>query len=489
MRIFKLILSIGLLVTLTQSCGSESGDSTLQRDPIPAPPPIPGSEPTIPPPPAGSGEDTSGRPGLPANQRWIGTYFQGTQVSGIPLHTDTAIAAGPLNFNWGSGSPSNFVPADNFSVRYTTFVSIQEASAWKTFQMASDDGLRAYLVKYDNNPNNIPTGLSRIEMHNPSAAITIFGQQYWQDGGMPATGYEATTQVQLTRGSYQLVVEFYEHGGLAGLRFNSDIFGGVIPPPVACRNNQWTAHFYDNSQIYDQTQAGLPKDAWGRVIPADAIKCFDQNRNDDREVLELNMEDSRNLPAGWNKDYYTVFFIKQVNVKDGKKYDVLAKADDAVSLYIGGQHIISSSLANNGPNGHSKQVRLNDGLAVIKYQEYHSGASFKVRWKVDECGSEKYAAILICHPAWYDGPGGSNYVNFREIHADGSLGGTITKTAEAYGRRVALIDIGRNTCEPEPIGKRYQIDKYINGGYMGSIVATVNHRGENWPEGAGCLGR
>ncbi|MFD2452600.1 PA14 domain-containing protein [Ideonella paludis] len=51
---------------------------------------------------------------------------------------------GPVDFDWGAGSPGTGVNADYFSVRWTGHVLVP-TTGWYTFQTQSDDGVRLWV--------------------------------------------------------------------------------------------------------------------------------------------------------------------------------------------------------------------------------------------------------------------------------------------------------------------------------------------------------
>jgi hypothetical protein len=68
-----------------------------------------------------------------------GDYYTGTNFQTLSLsRTDPTV-----NFSW-AGSPGTGVPADNFSVRWTGFVTAQSSETY-TFTTRSDDGVRLWV--------------------------------------------------------------------------------------------------------------------------------------------------------------------------------------------------------------------------------------------------------------------------------------------------------------------------------------------------------
>jgi hypothetical protein len=69
-----------------------------------------------------------------------GEYFANITLAGAPvLCRDDA----SVNFNWGSGSPSPSIPADNFSARWSRTVTFSAGTY--SFTVGSDDGSRLYI--------------------------------------------------------------------------------------------------------------------------------------------------------------------------------------------------------------------------------------------------------------------------------------------------------------------------------------------------------
>ena len=127
---------------------------------------------------------------------WKGEYWSNRQLSGAPtlVRNDRQI-----DFNWGSGSPDPALPADNFSARWTRNLPF-EAGAYR-FRILADDGVRLWL--------------------NDQLILDD-----WRDGGAG----EVSVDRLLTAGTYALRLEYYEHTGLASIRFWWD---KLTPTPTA----------------------------------------------------------------------------------------------------------------------------------------------------------------------------------------------------------------------------------------------------------------
>ncbi len=118
-------------------------------------------------------------------QPWTGYYYNNTSLSGTPvlIRQDAQ-----LNFDWGSGSPSSVVSADNFSAKWDSS-QYASYSGYYTVYVTADDGVRVWV---DGN-------------------LVI---DEWHDASSPtysATGY-------LNAGWHSVHVEYYEHTGTARLQ-------------------------------------------------------------------------------------------------------------------------------------------------------------------------------------------------------------------------------------------------------------------------------
>ena len=105
-----------------------------------------------------------------------GKYYNNTSLSGSPVvvRDDTNI-----NFNWGEGSPHPSILPDNFSVRWTTTLSLIAGDY--TFHTCTDDGVRLYV-----------DGRLIIDQ--------------WRN--MPPTDFYATTY--LSAGDHTITMEYYD---------------------------------------------------------------------------------------------------------------------------------------------------------------------------------------------------------------------------------------------------------------------------------------
>jgi uncharacterized protein YraI len=139
-----------------------------------------------------------------ATGSWTAQYFANAGLLGDPV---AIITENSPSHNWGSGSPMASVPADNFSVRWTSIQNL--AGGMYSISAAADDGIRVYV-----NGN-----LMINEWHGAN------GQSY-------------NTSVNLPAGQNYFQVEYYEALGDASISFTLSQLGGggsvVVPtqPPL-----------------------------------------------------------------------------------------------------------------------------------------------------------------------------------------------------------------------------------------------------------------
>ncbi len=146
-------------------------------------------------------------------EQWSGDYFTGMSLAGTPVGSR---CDAQIDFDWSASGPG--IPGtstSNYSVRWTKTVSL--AAGGYTFTATADDGVRAYL----------------------DGSMIING---WRDQG-PTT---YTASLDVSAGTHTLVVEYYQNGGGAMVRFG---YAPAPPPPPTCAPTQWTASYYNNVSL------------------------------------------------------------------------------------------------------------------------------------------------------------------------------------------------------------------------------------------------
>jgi uncharacterized protein YgiM (DUF1202 family) len=134
---------------------------------------------------------------------WNASYFNNNSLSGSPVLTRTD---GDINFDWGAGSPdASKVPADNFSVRWTTTFNFPTPGTWR-FQVGADDGIRVWID-----------------------VTQIINE--WHGNAEGYKTYQVDLQ-SLTAGNHELKVEYYDSTGNAKVqvRWLQPGAGGAAAP-------------------------------------------------------------------------------------------------------------------------------------------------------------------------------------------------------------------------------------------------------------------
>jgi hypothetical protein len=117
---------------------------------------------------------------------WEGSYYRNPNLSGEPafIRNDQNI-----KFDWGSGSPDSSIPDNDFSVRWRRSLYLP-GGAWQ-FYTRSDDGSRVFV-----------NGQKVLD-------------QWWDHPAQSAySNYQS-----LNAGTHNIVVDFYERGGVASMEF------------------------------------------------------------------------------------------------------------------------------------------------------------------------------------------------------------------------------------------------------------------------------
>ncbi len=133
---------------------------------------------------------------------WLGFYWDNQNFSGNPKIS----RVDPLiNFNWQTGSPDPGIPGDHFSARWSGKFNF--AAGTYRLRVGADDGAR---VAVDGN----------IVINRWSDAV----------GGFAVN----TADVTLGAGTHEIIIDYYENVGNAGVQFSWSTVtgGGALPVPV-----------------------------------------------------------------------------------------------------------------------------------------------------------------------------------------------------------------------------------------------------------------
>ena len=198
---------------------------------------------------------------------WRGEYFDNNDLAGAPVLVSYDPA---IDFDWGSGSPSPEVPADDFSVRWTRTLGFTPGTY--RFHASCDDGVRIYV-----------DGKRIVDA--------------WYKQKLPNT---RSGDVTLGNGQHSIVVEYFERGGQASAHVWWNRLGAF---------GDWEGRYYDNPEL--------------RGGPALI-----------RDDAEINFDWGEGPPVSWMPaDSFSVVWSRQVDFAPGY-YRLYVQSDDGVRVWI-----------------------------------------------------------------------------------------------------------------------------------------------------------
>jgi uncharacterized protein YraI len=142
------------------------------------------------------------QPQQPVGGNWTAQYYSNPNLQGAPFATLTESS---ISKNWGLGAPLAGMPADNFSVRWTTTQNFPAGNYF--IQVVPDDGVRVFV-----------NGIAYINEWHLS------------------TGQGYTTGFTLPGGSATIVVEYFEAGFGAAIDFRLTVPNVQTTPTPAPQN-------------------------------------------------------------------------------------------------------------------------------------------------------------------------------------------------------------------------------------------------------------
>ncbi len=250
---------------------------------------------------------------------WSGAYYPNNTLTGTP--TLIRCEGATLDKNW-TAAPAAVLPADNFSVRWTTSVAPADGVTWR-FDALADDGIR---VKVD-------------------STWIIDG---WKDQGPTAYQGQYTFDGQ----PHTVTVEYYEKTGGARAK--------LTMAPGACEG--WSGAYYPNNSL-----TGTPT----------LIRC-------EGATLDKNWTaaPAAVLPA----DNFSVRWTTSVAPADGVTWRFDALADDGIRVKVDSTWIIDG-WKDQGPTAYQGQYTF-DGqphTVTVEYYEKTGGARAKLSMAPGTC--------------------------------------------------------------------------------------------------------
>jgi PKD repeat protein len=284
--------------------------------PTPTPTPVPAPTPT---------------PATVSITDWRGEYYDNPDLSGAPALVRNDVT---INFDWGTGAPAAGVRVDNFSTRWSRTLDFW-AGTYR-FYVRADDGVRLWV----------------------DGALII---DQWHDS--PATIYSA--DVNLTRGTHHIRMEYYEQSGKALARLAWEQLEAYP---------DWQAEYYDNRDLEGRpflvrNEAQIDHD-WGRGSP---------------------------VPEIWVDDF-SVRWTRELDL-DGGTYLLRVRVDDGIRLWIDDTLVIDNWL-EGGSYFDEVEHRISGGEHRVKVEYYEHGgnAYIEVGWERQEEPTNQPPQAILSGP-------------------------------------------------------------------------------------------
>jgi hypothetical protein len=250
-----------------------------------------------------------------AYPQWKGEYWRNPNLTGtaVLVRNDRDI-----NFDWGDGPPSPSLPDDNFAVRWTRTVPLED-SLYR-FHILADDGIRLWIddqLRYN----------------------------AWRD----QQAQQMTIDLDIDKGEHKIRVEYYEHTGGARVHVWWERISAPTYP-------DWKGQYWDN-----------------RTLTGDPVLV----RNDPG----VNFQWGTDAPAlSLPSDNFSARWSRRITF-DGGDYRFFAQADDGVRVLLDGRLLINEWHDSSGAAVYSTDVAVDGPHDItIEYYERMGSARVHVWW-------------------------------------------------------------------------------------------------------------
>lgn len=266
-------------------------------------------------------------PSLRQGASWSAQFFNDVYLNGDMVYSTQASS---LAFDWGLGSAGPGVNNDNFSARFASDPYF-ETGTYRFFILA-DDAVQLWI---DFPPNQQPA----------------FG-----NFNNPQPGQLITFDTFISAGSHHIQVDYRELTGTAYLYVTwanlatnpnpSPNFPSPAQAPSPVISGAWTGQYFTNAYL-----SGLP-----------AITVQENSPTHDWGAGEPT--------AGIPADYFSARWVATVSLNAGT-YQVTARADDGIRVYVNAQLIINEFHTASGQT-YSVTVSLPTGTHTITVEYYEA---------------------------------------------------------------------------------------------------------------------
>jgi len=255
---------------------------------------------------------------------WRGLYYDNPDLVGGPaLARDDA----EIDFDWGVGPPVDWMPDDNFSVRWTRTVTFDPG--YYVFKVRSDDGMRLWL----------DGDLLMDKWHPMEAELHYYDGIYLE-------------------GPHQLVVEYFEQTGRASIHFwwEPSTPYGVMPRADDPTLDPWAVEFFANPNLEGAPTLARVDTAldynWGLGGPAPGLPAD-------------------GFSARWTQPLYF----------EAGFYRFVTTTDDGVRLWVDDRLLIDAWRPMHGTR--AAIVYLDEGVHQVRmeYFERSGAAMARLTWQ------------------------------------------------------------------------------------------------------------
>jgi hypothetical protein len=284
---------------------------------------------------------------------WQGLYYDNPDMVGGPaLVRDDA----EIRFDWGVGPPVDWMPDDQFSVRWTRTVSF--APGYYIFKVQSDDGMRFWL-----------DGALIMNKWHP-----MDGELHYHDS-------------MYLEGPHDLVIEYYEHTGQARIHFwwETSTAYGVMPRADDPTLDPWHTEFFGNPDLQGAPARTRVDEAldfdWGLGAPVEELPT---------DGFSVRWTQPLLFPAG--------------------TYRFTTTTDDGVRLWVDDRLLVDAWRPMHGTR--SATIWLDEGVHTVRMEYFDgSGAALaRLTWqRVSASGGQAAPAPDVPPPPpvierWNGGP-------------------------------------------------------------------------------------
>jgi hypothetical protein len=250
------------------------------------------------------------------SNRWYAEYFSNRDLAGGPALTRYE---DKIHFEWGKGSPGANIPTDDFSARLTRDEWFENGTYRFTYR--ADDGIR----------------------------IWVGGTLVVDDWRESSAAWKSADHV-MTRGTYRVRVEYFEHVGAAVLQAGWERIEG---------GSGWRAEYFDNRKL-----AGTPS-----LVRYDPAVDFDWGLGSPDPAIPV--------------DDFSVRWTHTLGFTPGT-YRFHASCDDGVRVFVDGQHILDAWHDKDSADTATGDIHLSAGqhTVVVEYYERTGKANAHVWWNL-----------------------------------------------------------------------------------------------------------